>query len=119
MGSTTCNTTSSGLGLTVLSAAQVNGLLTVTNGTTSSTIAISIPNATGPYHFTAFLSDSATVGVESVYVPDVSGDTSWDDVTDSSGEKTITIQNNGAARTWYFWVRFQRMNITGAVTVGV
>jgi len=119
MGATTCDTSDSGLGLKVLSVAQVDGLLTVTNGTTSSKIAISIPNATGPYHFKGWLSDSATNSAESIFVPDVSGVTSWDEVTDSSGNLTITIQNNGSARTWYFWVHFERMNISGAVTVGV
>jgi len=119
MASTTCDTSKSGLGLVVISAAEVDGVLTVTNGTTTSTIGIAIPNAAGPYFFKAWLSDSATDATETAHAPDGSGVTSWEDVTNASGGKTITIENTGAQRTWYFWVRFQRMNISGAVTAGV
>ena len=119
MGSRTCDTTSSGLGLVVVSAAEVNGVITVTNNTTTSTIGIAIPNAAGPYHIVAWLSDSATDGRETVYVPSVSGVTSWDFMTDSSGNAGITVQNNTSSRTWYLWTKFHRMNISGAITAGV
>jgi len=119
MGGTTCDNASSGLGLTVLSVAQIDGLLTVTNTTTITTIRIAIPNAAGPYHFKAWLSDSATSPTESTTVPDVSGVTSWDEVTDSSGGATLTIEHDGSQHTWYLWIYFNRINISGAATAGV
>ena len=119
MGATTCDTSSTGIGLVVLAVPQIDGVLSVTNGTTSSTVSISIPSASEEYYYKAWLSDSATDPTESVTVPDVSGVTSWEGVTNATGGKTLTIQHTGSQHTWYMWIWFARMNTSGAITVGV
>ena len=118
MASLICEDGNTGTGLTVVSVGAVDGLLTITNNGLTSTIVINMPNDS-MHHYKIWLSDSATDPVMTQHQPDGTLLTQWEGETDSSGNKTITITNNGTARTWYAYAWFAKTNVSGAITAGV
>jgi len=117
MGSLICDTGNTGTGVTVISVGAVDGLMTITNAGLTTTLVLNMPNDS-MHHYHIWLSDSATDPTISLHQPDGTLLTEWKGETDSSGNKTITITNNGAARTWYAYGWFAKVNVSGAITAG-
>ena len=109
-----CAKVDQGIGLTVLSAGDVDGLFTVSVTGLTATLTITIPGG-GFYEYRVWLSDSAT---DATQTADAIG-AFYQGVTNSSGIAVIEIRNTGASDSWYPWGVFAKANVGGIITVGV
>lgn len=113
----TCNTENTGTGLTVVPVSAVDGLLTVSNAGLTSTLTLTMPNAS-MHHYHLWLSDSATDPTQTTTQPSGTILTEWEGETDSGGTATITITHNGASHTWYAFGWFTQVSTSVAITAG-
>jgi hypothetical protein len=113
-----CNTSETGIGIAVLPVTQLDGIIAASVAGVTVTVAIVMPVA-AIYKYVLWLSDSATDPTPSLFPPTDPPVVSWNGNTTAAGTATITFKNTGAARTWYMWGYFQRIDVTSAITVGV
>jgi len=111
-----CDTSSSGIGITLLHASQVDGILGLSVAGLKGTIAIAIPG-TGRYKYRIWLSDSATDPTRTVNLPS-SNIVEWEGFTDANGEASIVVENTDAEKSWYVWAVFDILNVSAVLTVG-
>jgi len=115
---TSCNTSETGIGISVLPITQLDAILSVAVVGLKATVSIAMPVA-DVYKYSLWLSDSATDPTPSLTTPTEPVQTVFEGYTAANGTKSIEFTNSGAARTWYLWGYFQRIDVSSAITAGV